>query len=306
MDEIMESNLVSVIIPTYNRAKLLSRAINSVLNQTYKNVEIIVVDDGSTDNTEEVLKSFNDEKIKYIRHEKNKGASAARNTGIKVARGEYIAFLDDDDEWLKDKLKKQVETIKNLPSDVWGGIYCGFFYVTDKKVMMVEATKKGDLKKAILNKEVDIGASSTLLFSIDAIKEIGLFDESFERHQDWEYLIRFFRKYKLFSLRDPLVKVYGPNMPNGKKAARVKEKYLSKFKKDIYEFGDETAREIIAKHWLEVAAAFAKEVKVRECIFYLKKSIIYRILPLKEYLNILILINKTLIKKIFFIINAFY
>jgi len=78
---------VSVVIPTYNRAHLVGRAIRSVLNQTYQDFEIIVVDDGSTDNTKEVVKSFNDPRIRYIRHEKNRGGSAARNTGIRAARG---------------------------------------------------------------------------------------------------------------------------------------------------------------------------------------------------------------------------
>jgi len=91
---------VSVIIPTYNRAHLIGRAIQSVLNQTYQDFELIVVDDGSTDNTNEVIKEFSqkDKRILYIKHDKNKGGSAARNTGIKAARGEYIAFQDSDDE----------------------------------------------------------------------------------------------------------------------------------------------------------------------------------------------------------------
>lgn len=98
---------VSVVIPTYNRAHLVGRAIQSVLNQTYQDFEIIVVDDGSTDNTEEVVKSFNDPRIRYIRHDQNRGGSAARNTGIKMARGEYIAFQDSDDEWLPEKLESR-------------------------------------------------------------------------------------------------------------------------------------------------------------------------------------------------------
>ena len=111
---------VSVIIPTYNRAHLVGRAIRSVLNQTYQDFEIIVVDDGSTDNTEEVVKSFNDPRIRYIRHEKNRGGSAACNTGIRAARGEYIAFQDSDDEWLPEKLEKQMQVFENTPTGVGG------------------------------------------------------------------------------------------------------------------------------------------------------------------------------------------
>ncbi|NJN86713.1 MAG: glycosyltransferase family 2 protein [Leptolyngbyaceae cyanobacterium SL_7_1] len=98
------SAIVSVIIPTYNRADLLSRAIDSVLNQTLTNLELIIVDDGSTDNTAEVVNSFNDSRIRYIPLGKNCGGGYARNHGIHLATGEFIAFLDSDDVWLPEKL----------------------------------------------------------------------------------------------------------------------------------------------------------------------------------------------------------
>ena len=113
---------ISVIIPTYNRAHLIGKAVKSVLSQTYQDFEIIVVDDGSTDNTEEIVKSFTDYKIYYICHKHNRGASAARNTGIKASRGEYIAFLDSHDEWLPEKLDKQIKTFNSESSEV-GVVY---------------------------------------------------------------------------------------------------------------------------------------------------------------------------------------
>ena len=91
--------LVSVVIPTYDRAELLPRAVRSVLAQTYQNMEIIIVDDGSRDNTQEVVKSFSDPRVRYVRHDTNRGVSAARNTGIKNSRGEFIGLLDSDDEY---------------------------------------------------------------------------------------------------------------------------------------------------------------------------------------------------------------
>ena len=90
--------LVSVVVPTYNRARLLPRAVNSVLSQTHKNLEVIIVDDGSTDNTEELCRAFEDKRIRYCRQERNKGVLAAKNKGFDLARGDYIAGLDDDDE----------------------------------------------------------------------------------------------------------------------------------------------------------------------------------------------------------------
>ena len=117
MPEIKDSPTVSVIIPTYNRARLVGRAIQSVLNQTYQNFELIVIDDGSTDNTEEVVKGFRDERLHYIRLSEGSGGSAVpRNTGLKTARGEYIAILDDDDSWLDEaKVKEQVEFLNAHP-----------------------------------------------------------------------------------------------------------------------------------------------------------------------------------------------
>ena len=105
---------------------MIARSIESVLSQTFQDFEIIVVDDGSTDNTEEVVNSFNDERIRYVRHEQNKGEAAARNTGIKLARGDYIASQDSDDEWLPEKLARQIEVFENSPPEV-GVVYTGFW-----------------------------------------------------------------------------------------------------------------------------------------------------------------------------------
>src|SRR5215510_16389067 len=119
---------VSVIIPTYNRAEFLRLAITSVLNQTFQDFEIIVVDDASEDHTHEVVSDFSDKRIKYIRHEANKRVSAARNTGVLSASGDYIAFLDDDDEWLPRTLQMQVALLEDSTSIV-GGVYTGYVQI---------------------------------------------------------------------------------------------------------------------------------------------------------------------------------
>ena len=112
------SPTVTVVIPTYNRANLLGRSIRSVIGQTYGDFELIIVDDGSTDSTAEIAASFDDERVKYIRREQNGGVGAARNTGIKAAIGKFVAFNDHDDEWLPDKLERQMKIFKTLPSHV--------------------------------------------------------------------------------------------------------------------------------------------------------------------------------------------
>src|SRR4030066_2069221 len=126
---------VSVIIPTYNRARFIERAIRSVLNQTYQNFEIIVVDDASTDDTEERVRRLlpNGRRLKYVRHDINRGAGAARDTGIKNAAGEYIALLDSDDEWLPEKLEKQLQVFKESRDEKLGLVYCGVVLIKDNQ-----------------------------------------------------------------------------------------------------------------------------------------------------------------------------
>lgn len=110
--------LISVIIPTYNRGSLILGAVNSVLNQTYRNIELLVVDDCSTDNTSQILENLKDSRIKYIRLEKNSGACTARNKGIEYASGEFIAFNDSDDLWLPEKLERQLAFLKENNADI--------------------------------------------------------------------------------------------------------------------------------------------------------------------------------------------
>ena len=103
--------MVSVIIPTYNRAARLPMSVESVLNQTYRDLEIIIVDDGSTDLTEDVVRAMSDSRIRYIKHPRNLGGCKARNTGVSNAKGEYIAFQDSDDVWHADKLEVELKAL---------------------------------------------------------------------------------------------------------------------------------------------------------------------------------------------------
>jgi len=121
--------LVSVIIPTYNRDELLRRAMESVLNQTFDDFELIVVDGAKSDETKGLVKSFGDKRLRYV-PQKGKGIANARNIGIKKARGEFIAFLDDDDIWKPEKLERQIQGFKELPES-YGVIYTAFIRIYD-------------------------------------------------------------------------------------------------------------------------------------------------------------------------------
>ena len=195
---------VSVIIPTYNRAHLVGRAIRSVLNQTYQDFELIVVDDGSTDNTGEVVRSFNDDRIKCIRHEENKGGGAARNTGIRAAWGEYIAFLDSDDEWLPENLEKKVRALNSTPADI-GLVYSKAIKIsTDHQYVVPKCgIREGESVLEYLFLHRGETSTITLLARSNLLRRV-LFDESLEKHQDWDLTIRLQKVTKFYFIDEPL------------------------------------------------------------------------------------------------------
>ena len=200
---------VSVIIPSYNSGKFLDEAVQSVVSQTYQNLEIIVVNDGSDDCTEEVAQKWQvaDRRIKYIKHSRNQGLSAARNTGIKNAIGEYIAFLDADDVWLPKKIEIQIEKIKETNTD----LAFSDWYVWDPqkdiktKVFGSSPIKgKKDLLKFLIKK--NFGNPSTAILRKAGLNRIGLFDESLPSSEDYDLWLRFILSgMKIIFINQPLV-----------------------------------------------------------------------------------------------------
>lgn len=200
---------VSVIIPTYNRAHLVARAINSVLNQTYSDFELIVVDDGSSDNTQEVIKSIADNRIKYIRHNINKGGSAARNTGIGLSESKYIALLDDDDEWLPTKLEKQVNAFKEV-SDKVGLIYTGSEVREEGNNSPLKTyipKFRGDVRNKLLMGPMVCGSHSVLI-KRECFLKVGFFDESLTSCQDWDMWKRISEDYDFDFVSAVLARTY--------------------------------------------------------------------------------------------------
>ena len=176
MTQSFKSPTVSVIIPTYNRADLISKPIQSVLAQSYQDFEIIVVDDCSTDNTETVLESFDDPRIHYIQHQTNSGAAVARNTGIDRSTGDYVAFLDSDDEWLPEKLEKQLNLFQQCGSEV-GFIYTGFAAVNESNQVqrVISSNYRGSLSDHLLYNNF-IGTPSTVIVRRKYLKQVKGFD----------------------------------------------------------------------------------------------------------------------------------
>jgi glycosyltransferase involved in cell wall biosynthesis len=188
---------ISVIIPTHNRSQALQLALQSVLVQTYTDFEIIIVDDGSTDDTAQVVARYAGAPIRYIKHDRCLGASAARNTAIQAANGTYVAFLDDDDQWLEHKLERQLATIVATGFDaiVCGSHSTGRVYLSYAKALI----DPNDLRRGNI-----IGGTSTF-FIKRSILINELFDEALPSCQDWDLLIRLTRHYRVGYLNERLV-----------------------------------------------------------------------------------------------------
>lgn len=202
---------VSVIIPAYNRAHCIQRAIQSVQSQTYKDLEIIVIDDGSTDNTGEIVKSIPDDRIRYICCETNRGAGAARNEGMKTAKGSYIAFLDSDDEWLPEKLARQVESMDSKPSEI-GICFCGAHIIkngnTHNSVAYVPDRRweHAAFKKFVMGHIMFL--TPTILFRRLCLEKSGLMVPEMRRNQDGEFLLRLLCHFGLAVIPEPYVVVH--------------------------------------------------------------------------------------------------
>lgn len=209
LDNVDSNGKISVVIPTHNRVKLLLRAVKSVQEQTYDNIEILVVSDGSTDNTSEVMQKMvaKDKRIKFIDCPVSRGANAARNEGIKNAVGNYVAFLDDDDEWTKDKLACQM-VIMNTSSKI-GLVYTWIkiIYVDEGVEYFSKPINKGKLNHRILLENC-IGSTSSVMVKKSLLDNVGGFDVNLPARQDYDLWIRCCQKCDVGVVEDFKVNYY--------------------------------------------------------------------------------------------------
>jgi glycosyltransferase involved in cell wall biosynthesis len=194
--------LVSIIVPTYNRAHLIDISVNSILNQTLRDFELLIIDDGSTDNTREKVLSFNDERIRYI-YKKNSGVASTRNVGINAAEGEYIAFLDDDDSWPKNFLERMVGGLRERKE-------FGLAYCRHKVKIGGGAVKTTDLALCVSGSvTVNLFRNSFILPSTCVIVRKALggtrFDETMETSEDSDFFLRFSVHTKYLFMDDLIV-----------------------------------------------------------------------------------------------------
>ena len=197
---------ISVIIPTFNRKQFLSNAINSVLDQTYPNIELIIIDDGSSDKTIDQLKKYKSQ-IK-VHKQPNKGISAARNKGLKISKNDWVAFLDSDDRWEPEKLEKQVNYLKQNPKHK----FCHTDEIWIKNTVRVNPRNKHKKYGGyIFDKCLDICciSPSSVLIHKSIFKKIGLFDENLPVCEDYDLWLRIAMRYRFHFIEQPLVIKYG-------------------------------------------------------------------------------------------------
>lgn len=206
----MTEGLVSIVVPTYQRPTFLDRALKSVFAQSHRRWEVVVVDDNERSSearraTEQFMRRYQDGgRVRYLKHERNKGGAAARNTGILAAAGEYVAFLDDDDEWLPSKLEKQLALFAG--ADRCLVAYTGYRVVdaTGAPLSTKLPAWRGDILERLLARN-DIGTTSSLLCRREALLEAGLFDEALPASQDYDLYLRLAQRCAFDYVAEPLV-----------------------------------------------------------------------------------------------------
>lgn len=276
----METPAVSVIVPTYNRPEYLKKALASILSQTFTNFEVVVVDDGVEERAQSVVEEVKDFRVRYIKHESNRGAAAARNTGAREAKGNYIAFLDDDDEWEVSKLKIQYEIAEKYKKTI-GFTFCAIdlFREDTEKTTTQLFRKEGihNFYEDLLDHRIRI-LTSSLFIKKEVFHSVGGFDESFPSSQEWELLIRVSKEHDGYALNKVLVhmKFLSGWHIGGDLARRIKgrERLVAKHKEAL-----SLRPQVLSRHYFQLGIFCRdnKEYQKARSYFYLswKKNPFY-------------------------------
>jgi len=258
----MSNPLVSVVIPTYNRAAYITRAVRSVQNQTFRDLEIIVVDDGSIDNTAEIVAKMAsaDPRVRYIIHSINKGAQAARNTGARAAQGKWIAYQDSDDEWLSNSLELRLteserRNVKVVHSE------CYIVYENyDMRTLFGIRPLSGNIYRDVLFAPGPVFPS--LLVQLSALKHIEYLDEEILSYQEWDTCIRFAKEFEFGFVDMPTFVYFRRTVEtissSAVRAARGYEQIISKHKNEIRSL---VGHKSLAHHYAIIATLYGKDTK---------------------------------------------
>ncbi len=266
--------LVSVVIPTHNRAGLVKRAIESVLVQTVQDFELLVVDDCSVDGTRETVHQFHDPRVSYFRHEVNRGPGAARNTGILAARGEYLAFLDSDDEWMSRFLERHLDAFWSSELPRLGLVACDAAIVGPDGAVQghVRGRSRGWLSDHLLQWRIGlVGTPSTWLVRNEGSEAPVLFDETLPAIEDWDYQLRFGMRYQVDFLAETLVVMHehsGEHVHQAPKAARARAMLIEKYRAPLRQ-----NRRTLATHHVLTACWYSKAGERSKMFVHLARAL---------------------------------
>lgn len=260
------NGLVSVIIPTYKRSSMLLRSINSALSQTYDNIEVLIIDDNVPGDKHSqrigmLIDSISDERVKLIKQKTPINAAVARNKGIHNARGEYIAFLDDDDLWCKNKIELQIKKLLEL-DESYGGISTLKAYVKDSELIKISNPYRiNNQSERILSKNINI-STCTVLLKHKCLDETGYFDENLNRHQEVQLFSYFTQKYKIHLIKEVLTIITFDdisNQPSIDGIIGIKEDFLKAVNPLMKNYSNRKRRKIKNLHWMEVAWVYYRD-----------------------------------------------
>lgn len=259
---------VSVVIPTYNRSNIIQDTINSVIQQSYSNLEIIVVDDGSEDNTPQVMSKYKHKCLKYIRLAENRGANAARNMGIKNSTGKYISFLDSDDQYAKNNIQKKVEYLNDLPEE-YAGVFTPHKTYKDGKLWHKSRFSGSVVELETIKERNVIGGFSCIAVKKSVFEKTGLLDESLKSAQDYDFYIRLLKKYKIKYIDDTHVDRFST-------ADRIGfdvERKLQGHKRILKKHGEILSPARKARQYSAIGILFGRQNQSDEAMKYFNKSI---------------------------------
>lgn len=265
-----DKDLVSVVIPTYNRPEFLKGAIETAVGQSYPNIEVVIVDDGSKRAYAEEIVSESAESVNLITHNENQGLSAARNTGIENSTGRYIAFLDDDDRWHKTKITRQVEAIQKDKQAGLATCLVTSISPNNEVIHRESDAPSGDCSDEILVGNI-IGSPSRILVDREALNDTGGFDESLPTKQDWDFYIRLCQQWRVVAIKDQLCfRTIHESMSSSPESSRqdnetILNKHESRIRKEGLwaqakaEIADRVGREYLKDGDLETAQQHLEE-----------------------------------------------
>lgn len=274
----LQNPLVTCVIPSYKRSDMINRAIDSVLAQTYPNIEILIVDDNEKSDQystrlKQVVDNYGNPNVKLLTQPRHINGAAARNYGIKHAQGDYIAFLDDDDEWRPTKIEKQIRYLQNNPEfDAVSTLTST--YLNGDLIYTQKQYNTDNLQFKVLLRKVGI-ATPTFLATKRSLVKMGAFDEKLIRHQDLQLFVAYLEDFKIGLVPDVLIKIHGDseiNRPNVRKLIQIKKDYFKSIEKYLLKYSSSERRRIICNHNFEVAYIALKQHKYATGLYFLFKS----------------------------------